>query len=79
MKRIVCLFMLAIMASASTEADSSKSTQEVEVYICTGPQSKRYHKFLSCKGLKSCSDKVIKVAIQKAKSMGRTPCGYCYK
>lgn len=41
--------------------------------------SKRYHKFASCKGLMKCSDKVIKVDIEKAKNMGRTPCGYCYK
>lgn len=79
MKRLVCLFLLAFMASASTEAGRGQSAQGVEVYICTGPMSKRYHKFASCKGLKNCSEKVIKVDIQKAKNMGRTPCGYCYK
>lgn len=79
MKRLVCLFLLAFIASASTEAGRDQFTQSVEVYICTGPMSKRYHRSTSCKGLKNCSEKVIKVDIDKAKSMGRTPCGYCYK
>ena len=79
MKRIICLFLLVFIASASTEAERNQLVQSVEVYICTGPMSKRYHRFSSCRGLKNCSEKVIKVDIQKAKSMGRTPCGYCYK
>lgn len=51
-----------------------------DVYICTGPQSKRYHKTKSCKGLSKCSDKILKVSVEEATDdYGRTPCGYCYK
>lgn len=52
---------------------SSKS-----VYICTGPQSHRYHKTSSCPGLSRCSCDVEKVTLEKAKAMGRTECGKCY-
>ena len=52
---------------------------EQSVYICTGPQSKRFHKTSHCRGLNSCSGEVLKVSISKAKSMGRTPCKWCYK
>lgn len=51
-----------------------------DVYICTGPQSKRYHKTKSCKGLSKCSTKIIQVSIEEATDdYYRTPCGYCYK
>ena len=50
-----------------------------KVYICTGPQSKRYHKTKDCKGLQSCSESIKKVSIEEAERIGRTPCGYCYK
>ena len=49
------------------------------VYICTGPQSKRYHKTPKCRGLDSCSKEIIAVSVDKARKMGRTPCGWCYK
>lgn len=48
------------------------------VYICTGPQSKVYHKTDDCKGLRSCSKDVKKVTLDKAKSMNRRACKWCY-
>lgn len=79
MKRILFMFLLVIISAVSTGSNRCETVGSIEVYVCTGPMSKRYHKFASCRGLKNCSEKVIKVDIQKAKSMGRTPCGYCYK
>lgn len=52
---------------------------ETTVYVCTGPQSKRFHKTSHCRGLNSCSGDILAVSISKAKSMGRTPCKWCYK
>ena len=49
------------------------------VYICTGPQSKRFHKTSHCRGLNSCSGEILAVSISKAQSMRRTPCKWCYK
>jgi len=79
--RIVAVLVLSLtfIASASTGVVLEQSAKSVEVYICTGPMSKRYHRSASCRGLKNCSEKVIKVDVKKAKDMGRTPCGYCYK
>lgn len=77
MKRIILIGLIAFLSAG--KFGSAAMTQEVYVYICTGPQSKRYHNNTNCKGLKSCSKDVVKVTLQKAKSMGRTQCGYCYK
>lgn len=48
------------------------------VYVCTGPNSRAYHYYGSCKGLEECSGKKIEVDIKVAKdSMHRTECRYC--
>lgn len=59
------------------QTDSVDKT-EANVYICTGPQSKRYHKTSSCKGLSNCSGQIKKVTPEEAKKMNRTPCKICY-
>ena len=79
MKRLLCILFVLALGTTGLNAYKSSATNEVEVYICTGPQSKRYHKTSSCKGLKSCSREIVKVPLKKAKDLGRTPCGYCYK
>ena len=79
MRRLLCILFLLVSGTIGINADKSGDTNEVEVYICTGPQSKRYHKTSSCRGLKSCSKEIVKVPLKKAKDLGRTPCGYCYK
>lgn len=73
---ISILFVLSSFAqpTAVTEVNAGGGT----VYICTGPQSKRYHCDRYCQGLNSCSKRVIAVSISKARSMGRTPCKWCY-
>ena len=53
-------------------------TDKESVYICTGPQSKRYHRTTYCRGLKSCSDDIEAVDVETAEKKGRTPCGICY-
>lgn len=49
-----------------------------DVYICTGPQSRVYHKHKNCTGLSRCSGTVESVSIDKAKSLGRRECKWCY-
>lgn len=49
------------------------------VYICTGPQSRRYHKSASCKGLRNCSREIKQVTLEQAKKLHKTPCRICYK
>lgn len=50
---------------------------EVYVYICTGPKSKRYHFDEDCMGLSKCSGEVIEITLDEAEEMGRTECKYC--
>ena len=84
MKKLKTTLLLAVLLptlmSAAITIDSATSSKagDVTVYICTGPQSKRYHNTAKCRGLGSCSKKVIAVPLSKAKTMGRTPCGWCY-
>lgn len=54
-------------------------SSDVAVYICTGPQSKKYHATKDCRGLYKCSEDIISVSLEKAKSMGRGSCEICYK
>lgn len=61
-----------------SQANTATTVQETYVYICTGPQSTKYHKTSTCKGLKRCSREVIKITLDKAKEMKRTPCKICY-
>ena len=66
MKTIILSVMLLFGGSYTTEVS------ETYVYICTGPQSKKYH------SSKDCSVEIKKVTLSKAKSMKRTPCKICY-
>lgn len=72
------LFLLLILTPNEGEVGDVCSS-DVTVYICTGPQSKKYHATKDCRGLNKCSDDIIPVSLAKAKNMGRGPCGICYK
>ena len=72
---LVCLMALA--GGATHRPDVKQAT--TYVYICTGPQSKRYHKASTCRGLSNCSKEIRRVSLEKARSMGRTPCKWCHK
>lgn len=64
------------IASASIIKSSNSESQMV--YICTGPQSRVYHKYDDCKGLSKCSEEIKKITLDKAKSMKRRACKLCY-
>lgn len=68
--------MLVFPFTITTESDT-QDTNDRMVYICTGKSSKRYHATPKCKGLDNCRGEIVKVTVQKAKSMGRTPCRLC--
>lgn len=84
MKKLKITLLLAVLLptlmSAAITIDGVTNTKagDTKVYVCTGPQSKRFHNTTKCRGLKSCSKQVIAVSLSKAQSMGRTPCGWCY-
>lgn len=72
------LFILVILLCCSFSMGEQPQAS-AKVYICTGPQSKRYHKTPDCQGLRSCSKEIKEVTLEYAKKLGRTPCGYCYR
>ena len=94
MKKLLLIFSLAVLflSACSGNNDSEKygissvyaanlqtgAANETTVYICTGPNSKRYHKHSDCRGLGKCSGEIKAVTVSKAESMGRTPCKWCY-
>lgn len=49
---------------------------EIEVYICKGKGSKRYHYSKHCRGLSNCSTKIYEVKLSQAKALQRTLCGW---
>ncbi|WP_350289820.1 hypothetical protein [uncultured Croceitalea sp.] len=48
--------------------------EEGEVYICNGPNSKRYHLNPNCSGLSNCSTKIYMVNVPVVQRKGRTLC-----
>ena len=60
---------------------SSASVNQNTVFISTGAKAYAYHRTISCPSLKKCREEghVKEIALEKAKSMGRTPCKRCYK
>lgn len=77
MKHTLLLIATLICCSFGTVETKAPQANGM-VYICTGPQSKRYHKTPDCRGLRSCSKEIKEVTLEYAKKIGRTPCGYCY-
>lgn len=77
MKHLLLLGML-ILSPTLNMAEKAGVKQSVMVYICTGGSSKRYHNTSSCRGLNKCSGNIIKITVEKARGMGRTPCQICY-
>ena len=47
-----------------------------EVFLCNSSGGKKYHFSENCRGLASCKHEIIKVNLQKAKSMGKDLCGW---
>lgn len=48
--------------------------ESTTVYICNSPGAKKYHYTSGCRGLSSCSYKIVKVDIDKAKKDGKILC-----
>jgi 5-bromo-4-chloroindolyl phosphate hydrolysis protein len=46
------------------------------VYICDSRNTKKYHYKSSCRGLSNCQYRTIKTTLEKAKSSGKTLCGW---
>ncbi|RYD69493.1 MAG: hypothetical protein EOP55_23870 [Sphingobacteriales bacterium] len=60
------LFLLANIACSETKS----------VYLCDSEGGKKYHFEKTCRGLSNCQHKIIETTLDKAKSQGKTRCGW---
>jgi hypothetical protein len=70
MRILLLLFMLFV------DCKSTPPLLSATVYICDSPGAKKYHLKESCKGLRSCQRRIIKLTLDQAKKKGRTLCGW---
>lgn len=80
MKRTIAAIVLLIAGMSgimSIEANDGDK-EEVKVWVCTGPHSKRYHNNEECRGLQKCSAEIELISIEDAKKRGYTACKICY-
>ena len=68
MKKLILLSSILLLTSFNSV--------ESDVYICGEKGAKKYHFSKNCRGLASCKHEIIKVSLQKAKSMGKDLCGW---
>jgi hypothetical protein len=58
------------------EAEEPVAATDKEVYICDSKSATKYHFSENCRGLNNCKHTIVKVTLSKAKSSGRTLCGW---
>lgn len=68
--------LICLLLTGSLFLSNTSSSPYRDVYICKGPQSKKYHLTPSCRGLTRCSTSTFKVSIEEARGIGRTLCGW---
>lgn len=79
MKKLLLTLAFVLMTGVATEMTlEANSQKEPTVYVCTGPQSKRYHASSNCNGLNRCSGSVVEKTKSSAEKSGKTPCKICY-
>lgn len=83
-KTITCAF-LAVMVTAIFSSCGGRHKQkkyaidENCVYVCSGPNAKRYHSVEDCMGLRNCSGEILELTVVDAEDYGLTPCRMCVK
>lgn len=70
MKTLILSLIAGFLVSASAPVNDTTA------YICNGKYSKKYHLKQNCRGLSNCSTEIEKTTVSKAKTKGRTLCGY---
>jgi 5-bromo-4-chloroindolyl phosphate hydrolysis protein len=46
------------------------------VYVCDSQHATRYHYKSTCRGLRNCSYRIVKIRLEEAKKQGKTLCGW---
>ena len=64
--------LYAILAFALTTQSDVKSDS---VYVCNSSNAKKYHLRDHCRGLSSCTHKIVKISLEEAKKKGKDESG----
>lgn len=80
MKILIILILALAPLSFESSSVKQKYTQKIDqtVYICKGPESKRFHAYSNCRGLSNCTTQIFSVSQSEAVRIGRTACQICY-
>ena len=78
MKKALLILSLGLLTFSFSPTQSLDNLPEGStVYICDSEGAKKYHLSKNCRGLKSCTHKIIKVTIEEAKKKGKKElCGW---
>ncbi len=63
----------------STKAGAKKPAKAINVYVCTGPKDKFFHKYSSCSKLNKCSNDIKNItSAAELKKYKRKSCLHCF-
>ena len=66
-------------AKTSTKTGAKKPAKAINVYVCTSPKDKFFHKYSSCSKLNSCSNEIKNIkSAAELKKYKRKSCPHCF-
>ena len=68
--------MITILLSLSIFFNAVISKGPGEVYICNNHKTDKYHLSPTCKGLRNCQFKIVKISAQSAKNKKMSLCAW---
>lgn len=71
------LFVISCSSDANSGGNSETSDESGSVLICESEDAYAYHDH-ECRGFYECDASSSWVSVEEARTMGRTPCGFCY-
>lgn len=80
MRGVLIVFgLIALLSFCGGGKQKKYSIENNTVYVCSGRSAKRYHSVEDCKGFTRCSGSVLKMSIEEAEEIGKSPCRMCVK
>lgn len=91
-KIMMVITIVITMIACSTETETKEYCDSIDddrevmdwfdpecVYVCSGPNTKRYHMNSECIGLSRCSGEIMTMTEKEAINANKTPCRRCMK
>lgn len=88
----ICIFCLSIsqaqtkpkttstkQTTKGTKTGTKKAPKAINVYVCTSPKDKFFHKYSSCTKLNNCSNEIKNIkSAAELKKYKRKSCPHCF-